>query len=58
MCFPLCDTTADCAQAGAGWVCDLFTNQDEITTLGRRGECLPGALSSSGGADAGADAGN
>jgi len=52
-CFPLCDTTADCAQAAAGWVCELFTNQDEITQLGRQGECIPGALSRSGVADAG-----
>jgi hypothetical protein len=59
MCFPLCDTTADCAQAAAGWVCQPFNTQDQITQLGRQGECIPAALSSSGGGDAGvADSGN
>jgi hypothetical protein len=53
VCFPLCDTTADCAQAAGGWVCEPFTNPELATELGRQGECIPGGLSSNPIADAG-----
>jgi hypothetical protein len=58
LCIPLCDTTADCAQSGAGWVCELFTDASEVQQLGRQGECIPASLSPTAGADAGADSGN
>jgi len=51
-CFPVCDTNADCVQAGAGWVCNLFGDVNAEQQVGRLGECLPAALAT-GGADAG-----
>jgi hypothetical protein len=47
VCFPLCNTTADCAQSGDGWVCEPIPNVELATALGRSGECLPAALSTS-----------
>lgn len=51
-CFPLCDTTADCVQANAGWTCLLFTDPAGATQLGRQGECVPPGVGV-GAADAG-----
>lgn len=47
-CFPVCDTNEDCAQAGNGWVCDLFNDVNAEQQVGRKGECLPAALASAG----------
>ncbi len=52
-CAPLCDVDADCAQAADGWVCELFPTPEAQAQVGRAGECVPGALSTGGGADAG-----
>ena len=38
LCFELCDTAADCTQAG--WICDPLT-ADGQTQVGRVGECVP-----------------
>jgi hypothetical protein len=54
-CFELCDEDADCAQAGAGWVCEADLTPEGQALVGRLGECVPPALASGGGA---ADAGN
>jgi hypothetical protein len=50
-CAPLCDTTADCAQAG--WVCELFGDAMAEAQVGRRGECVPAVLATGAAADAG-----
>jgi hypothetical protein len=52
-CAPLCDTTADCAQAADGWVCEPFPDPQAQAQVGRAGECVPGALATGGPADAG-----
>lgn len=52
-CAPLCDTTADCAQADDGWVCEPFPDAAGAQQVGRAGECIPGVLSTGGGGDAG-----
>jgi hypothetical protein len=52
-CAPLCDTTADCAQAAAGWVCEPFPSAQAQMQVGRQGECVPGVLATGGAADAG-----
>lgn len=52
-CAPLCDTTADCAQAADGWVCEPFPDAQGAMQVGRAGECVPGALATGGAADAG-----
>jgi hypothetical protein len=41
VCFPLCDTTADCAQAAAGWTCLPFPDPAGVAQVGRQGECVP-----------------
>ena len=56
-CFELCDTDADCAQAGDGWVCVQDLGSDLEGAVGRRGECLPPAFALSD-AGVGSDAGN
>jgi hypothetical protein len=44
LCFPLCDTTEDCAQAGNGWLCEPFGDVSVEQELGRLGECVPAVL--------------
>lgn len=51
-CAPLCDTTADCAQAADGWVCEPFPDPLAVQQVGRAGECVPGVLATATG-DAG-----
>jgi len=53
LCFPLCDSNGDCAQAGDGWSCKLFNDPMAEQQVGRLGECLPAALANIGAADAG-----
>lgn len=53
LCFPVCDTNADCAQAGNGWVCDPFGDVSAEQQVGRLGECVPAALATRGAGDAG-----
>lgn len=43
-CFELCDTDADCAQAGEGWVCVQDLGDQAQAIIGRSGECLPPAF--------------
>ncbi|MEY2930597.1 MAG: hypothetical protein RL033_1346 [Pseudomonadota bacterium] len=50
-CSPLCDTAADCLQAG--WVCNLFDDPAAEAQVGRLGECLPPTIATGGAADAG-----
>ena len=52
VCFPLCDETADCAQAADGWTCLPFPDPAAIEQIGRQGECVP-PDANAGGADAG-----
>jgi hypothetical protein len=40
-CAPLCNTTGDCTQRNAGWVCDPFDDPNAVAQVGRFGECLP-----------------
>jgi hypothetical protein len=53
LCFPVCDSNADCAQSGAGWVCKPFNDANAEQQVGRLGECLPAALANVGVTDAG-----
>lgn len=41
ICLPLCDVTADCAQADAGWTCLPFPDAAAVEQVGRQGECVP-----------------
>jgi hypothetical protein len=52
VCFPLCDTTGDCAQANVGWTCSLFAPEG-AAQVGRLGECVPPGLGTEEPADAG-----
>jgi hypothetical protein len=52
LCFPLCDETADCAQAADGWTCLLFSDPISVQQVGRQGECVPPGADG-GAADAG-----
>jgi hypothetical protein len=56
-CFELCDVDADCAQAGAGWVCLQDLTPGGQMLVGRTGECVPPALAGSDGGIV-VDAGN
>jgi hypothetical protein len=47
-CFPLCDSSEDCAQTDAGWVCSLFNDPVAEAQVGRLGECLPAELANTG----------
>jgi len=53
LCFPLCDSNADCAQSGNGWVCNPFNDVNAEQQVGRLGECLPAVVANFGVADAG-----
>jgi hypothetical protein len=52
-CFPVCDSTEDCAQSGDGWVCSPFNDPNAVAVVGRAGECLPVELTNLGSVDAG-----
>jgi hypothetical protein len=53
-CLELCDTAADCAQVGAGWICsDDLTDQGK-QLVGREGICQPPGVGTPIGGDAGA----